>query len=52
MTAVLAQKTELLEQGAGVAPVASKVAGLKGLWKGVPITDDEISEAKTSLFRK
>lgn len=48
----IARKIEMLEHELESAKDASKIVSLKGLWRGISITDNNLAEAKKSLFRK
>jgi len=45
----LGELRQLLE--AGAVPKRKRKKGLRGIWKGVEFTDQEIEEAKRSLFK-
>lgn len=49
---LLTKRIELLQQEIVLAKKANKIISLKGIWKNINITEDELSEAKGFLFRK
>ncbi len=48
----IARKIEMLEQEIEFTKDASEVVSLKGVWKGISISNDNLKDAKKSLFRK